>query len=86
MKIGAILSNIAKVLFASLITGTVLAAMNITTKDIFPGAQGTIDAMTDALEVALNWLIIWSIPNILVGAIIIVPVWVILLAFGPKGK
>lgn len=78
------LASLGKVMLASLITGTVLAMMNITTRDIFPGAAATLDQITDTIELALNWLIIWSLPNIMVGAIIIVPVWLILVVFGPK--
>ncbi len=84
MWISRLLSSLGKVLFASLITGTVLAALGISTKDIFPGWAGEIDKLTDAIELALNWAVIYSVPNILIGAIIIVPVWFILIAFGPK--
>ncbi|MCT4654782.1 MAG: hypothetical protein N4A65_03110 [Cohaesibacter sp.] len=86
MLLARIVTSFGKILFASLITGTVLAALGITTDDIFPGAKPFLDQMTDMLELALNWLIIWSIPNILVGAIVIIPIWIILVAFGPKGK
>lgn len=84
MWISRMLSSLGKVLFASLITGTVLAALGISTRDIFPGWAGEIDQLTDTIELALNWAVIWAIPNILIGAIIIVPVWLILVAFGPK--
>ena len=86
MRIAHFLSSLGKVLLASLVTGSVLAALGITPSDIFPGAADTIDQITDALEIAINWLVIWAVPNAMVGAIVIVPVWIILVLFGPKGK
>ncbi|MCV6601687.1 MAG: hypothetical protein OIF54_09040 [Cohaesibacter sp.] len=86
MWIARLGASIGKVLLTSLITGAVLAALGITTDTIFPQSKALIDQIADSLELALNWLIVWSIPNIMVGAIIIVPVWLILVAFGPKGS
>ena len=43
-----------------------------------------IDQLTDAVELTVNWLVIWLVPNILVGMVVIIPVWIILLIFGPK--
>ena len=46
MRFATMLSSLAKALFASLITGTVLAMLGITTRDIFPGMASRIDWLT----------------------------------------
>ena len=84
MRFATLLSSLGKALFASLITGTVLAVLGITTRDIFPGMSSYIDQVTDALELTINWLVIWAVPNTLVGMVVIMPIWVILIVFGPK--
>ena len=84
MRFARMLSGLAKALLASLITGTVLGYLGITTRDIFPGMSIYIDQLTDAIELTVNWLVIWLVPNILVGMVVIVPVWLILILFGPK--
>ena len=84
MRFATMLSSLGKALFASLITGTVLAVLGITTRDIFPGMSNYIDQVTDALELTINWIVIWAVPNTLVGMVVIMPIWVILVLFGPK--
>ena len=86
MRFATMLSSLAKALFASLITGTVLAMLGITTRDIFPGMASRIDWLTDVAELTINWLVIWAVPNILVGMVVIIPIWLILMLFGPKGS
>lgn len=76
--------SFSKILLASLITGTVLAALNITVKDLVPQWSAQIDQLTDTVELVVNWIVIWAVPNILVGAVIIVPIWLILILFGPR--
>lgn len=84
MRFASMMSNLSKALLASLITGSVLTALGITTKDIFPGMSSYIDELTDALELTINWLVIWAVPNMLIGMVVIMPVWLILTLFGPK--
>ena len=85
MPFAKMLSNFGKALFASLITGSVLTLVGITTSDIFPGMSIYIDQLTDAIELTINWIVIWAVPNTLVGAVVIMPVWLVLALFGPKG-
>ena len=85
MRFARMLSNLGKALLASLVTGTVLTFLGITTKDIFPGMSSYIDQITDALELTINWLVIWAVPNTLVGMVVIMPIWLVLTLFGPKG-
>ncbi len=85
MRFARMLSNLGKALLASLVTGTVLTFLGITTKDIFPGMSSYIDQLNDALELTINWLVIWAVPNTLVGMVVIMPIWLVLTLFGPKG-
>nr|WP_321982126.1 hypothetical protein [uncultured Cohaesibacter sp.] len=84
MRIARFLSGLAKALLASLITGSVLGFLGITTRDLFPSMAVYIDRLTDAVELTVNWLVIWLVPNIIVGMVVIIPVWIILLIFGPR--
>ena len=84
MRFAKMMSNFGKALLASLVTGTVLTFLGITTRDIFPGMSSYIDQLTDALELTLNWLVIWAVPNTLVGMVVIMPIWLVLSLFGPK--
>nr|WP_319516133.1 hypothetical protein [uncultured Cohaesibacter sp.] len=84
MRIARFLSGLAKALLASLITGSVLGFLGITTRDLFPSMAVYIDQLTDAVELTVNWLVIWLVPNIIVGMVVIIPVWIILLIFGPR--
>nr|WP_319484070.1 hypothetical protein [uncultured Cohaesibacter sp.] len=84
MRFARMLSGLGKALLASLITGTVLGFLGVTSRDIFPGMASYVDQLTDAIELTVNWLVIWVVPNILVGMVVIVPVWIILILFGPR--
>ena len=84
MRFASMLSSLGKALFASLVTGTVLAVVGITTRDIFPGMSIYIDQLTDAMELTINWIVIWAVPNTLLGMVVIMPIWLILILFGPK--
>ncbi|WP_319411016.1 hypothetical protein [uncultured Cohaesibacter sp.] len=84
MRFARLLSGLGKALLASLITGTVLGFFGISSREIFPGMAIYIDHLTDAVELTVNWLVIWVVPNILVGMVVIIPVWIILTLFGPK--
>ncbi|WP_319531100.1 hypothetical protein [uncultured Cohaesibacter sp.] len=84
MRFASMLSSLGKALFASLVTGTLLAVVGITTRDIFPGMSIYIDQLTDAVELTINWIVIWAVPNTLLGMVVIMPIWLILILFGPK--
>ncbi|SNY92487.1 hypothetical protein SAMN04515647_2760 [Cohaesibacter sp. ES.047] len=84
MRFASMLTSLGKALLASLVTGTVLMVVGITTRDIFPGMSIYIDQLTDAMELTINWLVIWAVPNTLLGMVVIMPIWFILILFGPK--
>ena len=84
MRFMKMLSSLGMALLASLITGTILTLLGISTKTIFPGMSSYIDQLTDALELTINWIIIWAVPNTLVGMVVIMPIWLVLVLFSPR--
>ena len=78
----ASLALLVKVLVASLIVGTILAHFGITTDELIrppafhPSASRTWRAQGFA----------WALPNLLLGSLVIVPVWFLLYLFRPPGE
>jgi Family of unknown function (DUF6460) len=77
----SLLRTTVKVAVASLIVGTILAHFGI-----------TLDRLTEAfglsaerIEATIQQSIAWVLPNIALGAIIIVPVWVLAYILRPPG-
>ncbi|HEX4408099.1 MAG TPA: DUF6460 domain-containing protein [Xanthobacteraceae bacterium] len=73
-----------KVLIASLIVGTVMAHFGITTEQLAKSAGLTISP--ERIEDLARQGITWALPNLLLGALIIVPVWFVIYLFRPPGE
>ena len=73
--------TVVKVLIASLIVGTILAHFGITTDELMKAA-GLSSARVE--ELAREGLA-WALPNLLLGSLVIVPVWFLLFLFRPPG-
>jgi hypothetical protein len=71
-----------KVLIASLIVGTVLAHFGITTEQLVKTAGLSPERIEDLARQGLAW----ALPNLLLGALVIVPVWFVLYLFRPPGE
>ncbi len=71
-----------KVLIASLIVGTVLAHFGITTDQLVKTAGLSPERIEDLARQGLAW----ALPNLLLGALVIVPVWFVLYLFRPPGE
>ncbi len=68
-----------KIIVASLLVGLVLSALNIT-------AEQVLNDVGVTPEKILLWMqsgIKWALPNILLGSIVIVPVWIVIYLFRP---
>ena len=68
-----------KIAAASLVVGVALSSLNVT-------AEQVLKDMGLTPEEILTWLnkgVDWALPNILLGSIIIVPVWIIVYLFRP---
>jgi hypothetical protein len=76
-----LLSTLVKVAVASLIVGTVLAHFGITAEQILKEAGLTPERLAELARQGVTW----ALPNILLGSMIIVPVWLVVFLFRPPG-
>jgi acetyl-CoA acetyltransferase len=74
-------STLVKVAVASLIVGTVLAHFGITADQILKDMGVTPERLAELARQAFAW----ALPNLLLGLLIIVPVWLLVFLFRPPG-
>jgi Domain of unknown function (DUF6460) len=78
----ATLRTIAKVAVASLVVGTILAHFGISADQLMRDFGLSADRVEDYARKGFAWA--W--PNVLLGAIVIVPVWFVVFLFRPPGQ
>ena len=78
---GRLFSTLVKVAVASLIVGTILAHFGITADQILKDMGVTPERLAELARQALAW----ALPNLLLGSLIIVPVWLVIFLFRPPG-
>jgi hypothetical protein len=78
----ATLRTIAKVTVASLVVGTILAHFGISADELMQAAG----LSTDRVEAYARAGFAWAWPNVLLGALVIVPIWFIVFLFRPPGQ
>jgi acetyl-CoA acetyltransferase len=76
-----LISSLVKVAVASLIVGTVLAHFGITADQILKDMGITPERLAELARQAFAW----ALPNLLLGSLIIVPVWFVAFLFRPPG-
>ena len=74
--------TVIKVLVASLIVGTILAHFGVTTDQLMQAAGLPPARLADLARQGLAW----ALPNVLLGSLIIVPVWFLFYLFHPPGE
>ena len=74
--------TLVKMLIASLIVGTVLGHFGITTDELAKSAGLSPERIEDLARQGVAW----ALPNLLLGALVIVPVWFVLFLFRPPGE
>jgi hypothetical protein len=79
---GHLTRTIVKVLLASLIVGTILAHFGLTAEDLMRAAGFSTERMQDMAREGLAW----ALPNLLLGSLVIVPVWFLAYLFRPPGE
>ena len=72
-------STFMKIAIASLITGVVLARLNISAEEVLAELGLTPERIIELLEMGAAW----AIPNIVLGSLVIVPVWLVVYLFRP---
>jgi hypothetical protein len=77
----AFLRTLVKVAVASLIVGTILAHFGITTDQLIKIAGFSQDQLMELARRGITW----ALPNLLLGSLVIVPVWFLFYLFRPPG-
>jgi hypothetical protein len=80
--LGRFTRTVVKVLVASLIVGTILAHFGLTPDEL----MRTTGLSTERLQELARAGLAWALPNLLLGALVIVPVWFLLYLFRPPGE
>jgi hypothetical protein len=74
--------TMVKVLIASLIVGTILDHFGIGIDELLK----TAGLSPDRIETLARQGIAWALPNLLLGSLVIVPVWFLFYIFRPPGE
>lgn len=74
-----ILSAIFKICLASLIAGAILSALNISASDLLSDIGLTPDDVFSLLQRGAEW----AIPNLVLGSIVVIPIWLVAFLFRP---
>jgi Domain of unknown function (DUF6460) len=78
----ATLRTLVKVAVASLVVGTILAHFGISAEQILK----TFGLSADRIEDFAKQGFAWAWPNVLLGSLVIVPVWFLVYLFRPPGQ
>lgn len=73
------LSSLIKIAIASLITGVVLTKLDLSAEQILLELGLTPEVVMEQLEKGVQW----ALPNIVLGSMVILPVWLVVYLFRP---
>jgi len=73
---------LVKIAVASLVVGTILAHFGITAEQLMKEVGLSTDRLQDYAKQGFAWA--W--PNVLLGSLVIVPVWFLIFLFRPPGQ
>lgn len=77
MKTQNISRTLLRLFFYSLIIGLALSALDITPESLLGAIGGTVEnifrVVVDAIE--------WAVPFVLIGAVVVVPIWLVFAAW-----
>jgi len=73
------ITGVFKILVVSLVTGAGLSALDLSAADILIELGLTPERVMDLLQVGAAW----ALPNIILGSMIIVPIWLVVALFRP---
>ncbi len=77
-----LIRSLVKIAVASLIVGTILAHFGITADQLIRDTGLTPERLEDWARRGVAW----ALPNVLLGALVIVPVWFLIYLFRPPGR
>jgi Domain of unknown function (DUF6460) len=78
----ATLRTLVKIAVASLVVGTILAHFGITAEQLMRAFGLSADRVEDYARQGFAWA--W--PNVLLGALVILPIWFLVYLFRPPGQ
>ncbi|HET7679411.1 MAG TPA: DUF6460 domain-containing protein [Xanthobacteraceae bacterium] len=78
----AFLWTLLKVLFASLVVGIILNHLGITPDELIRYSGKTREQLEELARQGIDW----ALPNVMLGALVIVPVWFLIYLFRPPGR
>ena len=78
----AFLWTLVKVLIASLVAGIILNHLGITPDELIQRSGMTREQMQELAQQGIAW----ALPNVMLGALVIVPVWFLIYLFRPPGR
>ncbi|MGA8610998.1 MAG: DUF6460 domain-containing protein [Xanthobacteraceae bacterium] len=79
---GHLTRTVVKVLLASLIVGTILAHFGLTADDLMRATGFS----ADRVEHMARHGVAWALPNLMLGSMVIIPVWFLAYLFRPPGE
>ena len=77
-----LIRTLVKVAVASLIVGTILSHFGITAEQLIQESGLSYNRIEDIARRSISW----AAPNLLVGAMVILPVWFLVYLFRPPGS
>jgi hypothetical protein len=77
----AFLWTVIKILAASLVAGVILNHLGITSDELIRYSGMTRERLEELARQGIDW----AVPNVALGAIVIVPVWFLIFLFRPPG-
>ena len=74
--------TLVKVAVASLVVGTIMAHFGITAEQL----MREVGLSTERIQEYARQGFAWAWPNVLLGSIVIIPIWFVVFLFRPPGK
>lgn len=76
------LHTLVKIAVASLIVGTILAHFGITSDML----MREVGMSTDRIEELVRRGLAWAVPNMVLGSLVIIPLWFLIFILRPPGQ
>jgi hypothetical protein len=73
--------TLVKITIASLVVGVILGHFGVTPEQLIRQSGYTEERLIDLARQGITW----ALPNLLLGSLIIVPVWLLIYLFRPPG-
>ena len=77
-----LLYTVAKIAFASLVAGAILGQFGISSEQVLTLAGMTPERLQELAQRAVAW----ALPNVTLGALVIVPIWFLAFLFRPPRR